>query len=54
MGEHELASLRLPERYIVSLAHELVDKVTDSLEDYDMVRLPACMRVCVSMHMLVR
>jgi valyl-tRNA synthetase len=39
-------ALPLPERYVVSLAHELVDKVTSRLEDYDMV-IYVCVCVCV-------
>ena len=35
MGADELASLPLPERYIVSRVHGLVGEVTDQLEAYD-------------------
>ncbi|KAM3569768.1 hypothetical protein VYU27_008148, partial [Nannochloropsis oceanica] len=36
MTRQEIEALPLPERYIISLAHELVSKVTSGLEDYDM------------------
>lgn len=36
--EADLQALPLPERYIVSRAHELVAKVTAGLESYEMVR----------------
>lgn len=37
--ESDMANLPLPERYIVSRAHDLVGKVTAGLENYDMVRV---------------
>jgi len=37
LTSEEMLSLSLPERYIVALCHDLVDKVTEGLETYELV-----------------
>lgn len=38
LSPEEMKALSLPERYIIALCHDLVDKVTEGLETYDLVR----------------